>query len=260
MSGLHMVHIPLAPHDLARIAGQRGWTRATARDPVGTFDEGVALHHLSVEAFGPGALRPFRLMVAPGGRSAALYGYSHHSADALRGTAHAIAPPEIADLMSPEGLRAKPMPQNWTAGQRVGFDLRVRPVRRLKKAVGGRRPGAEIDVFVHEALSRFDADENGMLTSGRSRAAVYGDWLAERLAGDGIARLEGPAALASFARERAVRKGRAVEGPAAVLRGTLVIERPAAFADLLHRGIGRHTAYGYGMVLLRAPQEQPIGE
>lgn len=257
MSSLHMVHIPLAPHDLARIAGQRGWTRSTTRDPVGTFDEGVALHHLSVEAFGQGALKPFRMMVAPGGQSAALYGYSQQSAVALRETAHAIAPPEIAELLSPEGLRAKPMPENWTAGQRVGFDLRVRPVRRLKNAVGGRRAGAEIDVFLHEALTRFEADEDGMLAAGRSRAVVYGDWLAERLAGDGVARLEGRAELASFARDRAVRKGRAVEGPTAILRGTLVIERPAQFAGLLQRGIGRHTAYGYGMVLLRAPRAQP---
>ena len=37
------------------------------------------------------------------------------------------------------------------------------------------------------------------------------------------------------------------------MRGNLIVSDPAAFAQLLTRGIGRHRAYGFGMLLLRPP-------
>ena len=39
------------------------------------------------------------------------------------------------------------------------------------------------------------------------------------------------------------------------MRGILAITDPTAFADLLARGVGRHRAYGYGMLLLRPARE-----
>jgi CRISPR system Cascade subunit CasE len=50
------------------------------------------------------------------------------------------------------------------------------------------------------------------------------------------------------------RNGRRIEGPDAVVHGTLTITDPVAFAGLLARGVGRHRSYGYGMLLLRPPQ------
>ena len=44
-----------------------------------------------------------------------------------------------------------------------------------------------------------------------------------------------------------------VEGPDAVMAGTLTVADPVAFAGTLGRGIGRHAAFGYGMLLLSAP-------
>lgn len=41
--------------------------------------------------------------------------------------------------------------------------------------------------------------------------------------------------------------------PWALLHGTLEVRDPAAFMALLARGVGRHRAFGYGMVLLRPP-------
>ena len=43
----------------------------------------------------------------------------------------------------------------------------------------------------------------------------------------------------------------AIQGPDAVLNGELVVGDPAAFASLLANGVGRHKAYGYGMLMLR---------
>ena len=47
------------------------------------------------------------------------------------------------------------------------------------------------------------------------------------------------------------RHARYSEGPDAVMRGVLTITDPDAFSSLLASGIGRHRAYGYGMLLLR---------
>ena len=56
-----------------------------------------------------------------------------------------------------------------------------------------------------------------------------------------------------FQRVRTVRKlhTRASEGPHAVMRGSLTIADPSAFSRMLAQGVGRHKAYGYGMLLLR---------
>ena len=88
----------------------------------------------------------------------------------------------------------------------------------------------------------------------RSREEVYRDWLAERLKRFGGARLElESATLVSFQRTRAVRRLRGAhsEGPDALMRGTLEVTDGNAFGELLAGGVGRHRAYGYGMLLLR---------
>ena len=40
-------------------------------------------------------------------------------------------------------------------------------------------------------------------------------------------------------------------GPDAVMQGVLTVNDPEAFARLLSKGIGRHKAYGYGMLMIR---------
>ena len=49
----------------------------------------------------------------------------------------------------------------------------------------------------------------------------------------------------------AERKGARLERPDAVFRGTLVVEDAVGFRRLLERGVGRHRAFGFGMLLLR---------
>ena len=85
----------------------------------------------------------------------------------------------------------------------------------------------------------------------RDREDVYRDWLSARLGHCG-ARLE-EARLRSFQRVRVVRKlrTRASEGPDAVMQGIIEVVDPTKFAGLVARGVGRHRAYGYGMLLLR---------
>ncbi len=242
---LHLIELPIALRALHLWAGER--------DFGGPFDEGMVLHHLLGEVFGPAVLQPFRLMVAPRAEAATLYAYAAVDAPTLRETAGTTLTPGQETVIRPDRLRSIPRPPStWRAGQRLGFDIRLRPVVRLHSDLNGHnengRPvtlhkGAEVDAFLARNL-RGESEE---------REAVYLDWLTARLAP--ATRLETAATrLAGFRRQVVVREGRRLEGPDATVHGTLVVNDPAAFAVLLAQGVGRHRAYGYGMLLLRPPQ------
>ena len=255
MSGLNLVRMPVATHRLARWAGERGWVRR--RGSVGSFDEGRALHHLISEVFGPEALRPFRLLVPPRRATGNLYAYSMLNAEELREVATVQALPDHVNVLDVDRLESKSMPEVWRAGQRLGFDLHTRPVRRLRHDLdtssGRIGKGKEIDAFLLEALRQHPVEPSGMAQKKRTREEVYLDWLDERLGS--AARLDCKASrLAHFRRVRVARQDHDPEGPDATIHGTLVVTHPASFALLLARGVGRHRAYGYGMLLLRPPQ------
>lgn len=240
---LHLVELPLSLRALNLWSGNRR---------LGS-DEGTALHHLLGETFGPAALQPFRLMIAPRAQSGTLYAYASADAYTLRRQALASLTPANAAVISLDRLRSLPRPATvWTTGQRLGFDLRLRPVVRLASDLSGSdevgapvslRKGAEVDAFLATVLRDRPA----------TREDAYMNWLADRLASAAV--LDRAASqLASFQRTRVMRNGRWIEGPDAVVHGTLTVTDPAAFADLLARGVGRHRSYGYGMLLLRPPQ------
>lgn len=252
MDPLYLIRIPLAMNALARWAGERGWLpgRSVA------FDEGRALHHLVDEAFGPGALRPFRLLMPPRCTEGNLYSYSSQDHEQLRAALRQFAMPDHLAVLQEQRLASKVMPTDWSAGQRIGFDVRVRPVRRLRAdlvTVQGRfRSGSELDAFLSEALHRHPDNRDGMVASNRSREAVYVDWLAERLV-PGAEVDRQATRLARFHRTQVARGDRAHEGPDATMHGTLTVTKPDAFGKLLAHGVGRHRAFGYGMLLLRPP-------
>ena len=240
-------------------------------------DPDHAMHCLLRECFGDFyttctpegiAPQPFRLILPRDNREkrGSLYGYTRVDADELRESAAICACPLQEKVMPPSSLNSKPMPTEWRAGQRLGFEVRVRPIVRLKRDISrvppdnlrrfrthtgdadAPRPGKEGDVFQWKAML---LPKDGMK---HTREQVYVDWLDERLARCGGAVLvKDKTKLVSFRRHRAIRKlhRRYSEGPDALMRGELTIGDPAEFAALLARGVGRHRAYGYGMLLLR---------
>lgn len=239
MSTLHMIGLPLDLGALRRWAAGRGFAA----------DEGRALHHLLCETFGRGILQPFRLMVARGGRAGTLYAYTTQDETALREMARETATPDALVVCDPGRLAVKPMPDGWREGRRLAFDIRVRPVRRILRPVSGfARKGAEVDAFLIEALRRFPGGPPKDAETGLRRDQVYAEWLGERL-GD-AAHLE-TIRMTRFERTRALRAGESCQGPDVSFQGELTITDGARFAEKLARGIGRHTAYGYGMLLLR---------
>ena len=248
---LFLISLPLRPSALALWAGERGWTRPRGGD----FDAGRALHHLLGESFGKGALQPFRLMVPRGRDAGRLYAYAAMGVEGLRDTATAIATPEALTVIDLAALRGKPMPA-FRSGQRL--DVLARPVRRLRKPLGQFGAGDEIDCWLHQRLqANPGADPDAGARHDRSPA--YLDWLAERLAGAGAELDRGASKVAAIQRRRVARGGKAVEGPEVGFHATVTVLDDSVFRAALARGLGRHCAYGYGMMLLRAPNSPPPG-
>jgi len=83
---------------------------------------------------------------------------------------------------------------------------------------------------------------------------VYRDWLVRQLAAGGA--VAETVSLDAIRRTRVVRRGRdrtlsAPEGPDVTASGVLHVAEPDLFVALLARGVGRHRAFGFGMLLLR---------
>lgn len=211
-------------------------------------DEGRMLHHALSEAFGKSVAQPFRLLPGRNGaRRATLYAYTSHGEADLREALATTAPPEAHSLLRPASLRWKAMPNAWRPGRVLAFDVRIRPVSRLLRpleAGTGQPPfkkGAEVDAFLIAAIRAGQ--------SAPSREEVYRDWLAKRLAGAEL--LPERTHLKAFERSSTRYQHRAGEAPTAIFHGALRITDGALFAARLQHGIGRHIAYGFGMLLLR---------
>lgn len=239
---IYLVRLSLDPP--RALAGQSWYERA---------DAGYLAHCQLTALFGDLAPKPFFLEQGRGRRVNVL-GYTSASKGALRDHALAFADPAAASSCDLDGIDDKPMPAAlWRAGRRVGFDVRVCPVHRKASDGPKHARGKEVDVF----LSR--CREAGP-TVRVDREEVYRAWLAERLREGGAALVD--VRMLRFRRTKLLRQthgakareAKLVERPDAFLRGTLEIEDPQRFATLLARGIGRHRAFGFGMLLLRAPE------
>lgn len=210
---------------------------------AGGDDLGYALHTLLAAAFGEAAPKPFRHF----GDVRGLLAYTAHDPDALQLAAQTAAP-DVHATLGLERFATRGFPTEWAPGRRLGFEVRVRPVLRT-------REGRERDVF-QIAAEKFGAGEFE-----RTREAVYGEWLAQELARGDAAQIES-VSLDAFRLTASLRKGNAtagkrpaqrVAGPDANFSGELTVRDPAGFAALLARGLGRHRAFGFGMLLLRPP-------
>ncbi len=265
MNALQLVRMPVSLPNLARWAAARniGWTAhrdRKGREQDADFDEGRALHHLLAESFGPGTLSPFRLMVAPRSAQGHLYAYSASDQAALQAAAQSYALPEVAAVCDWRRLETKTLPTEWRSDQRLGFEVRIKPVSRIASSLPNSSgsafaKGVELDAFLIEALRRFPSSAQGderMVQAGRTREAVYTDWLAARV--KSVVTLEPGVRMTHFERRRSARQNFAPEGPEVTLQGNLMIHEPTCFLEFLAKGVGRHKAYGFGMVLLRPPR------
>lgn len=211
-------------------------------------DLGYLLHCQLKELFGEHAPSPF-FAQDERGRRVTVLGYSTRSRDELVAHASRFADPGIHAACDFEAFSEKTMPTTWPVGLRVGFEVRASPVVRLSNDVAHYRKGAEVDAFLVRC-----AREEGRPVD---REAVYREWLSAEVERRGGARLVS-VEVSSFRRERLLRRtqgedrrARTTERPDVRFAGCLDVTNGEAFSALLARGVGRHRAFGFGMLLLR---------
>ena len=212
-------------------------------------DLGYALHALLHAAFGEHAPQPFRYLDAEQG----LLAYTRLNAAELAQHA-ALADSDVAaalglgQTLHHTGMSARPFPTQWAVGHTLGFEVRVRPIIREGKT------GRERDAFL-SAIEKSGGNE-------LDRSEVYVQWLRDLLRRQGGAELI-EAGVTRYQQLGVTRKSQKsssddarhsslVSGPDAVLAGQLRVADPQAFAQLLARGVGRHRAFGFGLLLLRS--------
>lgn len=211
-------------------------------------DLGYALHALLHAAFGEQAPQPFRYLDTEQG----LLAYTRLDATELTQLV-ALAEPGVAAALGlgqtrqHGGMNLRPFPTQWAVGHTLGFEVRLRPIIREGKT------GRERDAF----LAAAEKAQGSAL----DRGEVYGQWLRDVLARQGGAELM-EARMTRYQQLGVTRKSqkgnaddmrhsRLVNGPDAVLVGQLRVTHSQSFAQLLASGVGRHRAFGFGLLLLR---------
>jgi CRISPR system Cascade subunit CasE len=235
---LNMLRLDLDPEALIRFAQSQGFNQGQDEDL------GYAVHAWLSACFGELAPKPFRVLGECKPRLG-LLAYSDRDSAELAERAAALADPEARKALAPSALAHARMPELWREGARLEFELLACPVTRRQRA--------EKDVFLRH-LETLPAG-----TPPPERGAVYRDWLAAQF--DGAAALEG-FRLEGFHLVRLLRRTQstahsrtrsspAITRPRALCRGTLRVADAARFQELLRRGVGRHRAFGFGMLLLQ---------
>lgn len=242
---LHLVKIPLRSERIVAIARQRGF-------PVRELDEGYLAHVVLRELWQEGAPVPFVLRGSA--RCVEAWGYSSWDAARLIDHAASFGDPSIVAAVAEVGaIVSRPMP-TFEAGRRLGFEVRACPVVRLASGRSGHRRGAEIDAF----LARCFAAEDRSV----SREDVYRDWLMRNLApttksGVTVARVE----VRGVSRVRLVRRTHGesrrssrIERPDVRFAGELTVADGSRLLEYISHGVGRHRAFGFGALMLVAPE------
>lgn len=213
-------------------------------------DLGYALHALLHAAFGEQAPQPFCYL----GSDRGLLAYSSLEVAALQQLT-AVASPDVATVLGFDatadnpGMTARRFPEHWAEGQKLNFEVRVRPVVRSSQN------GRERDAFLR-AIEQLPQGQHNTL----SRETVYCQWLDKQFAADYAAQVLN-SRMTRFQLSEVIRKtqvadglprcAKSLTGPDAVFVGQLKVHDAGAFARLISRGIGRHLAFGFGMLLVR---------
>lgn len=228
------------------------WFHAENLAPRGQEDDGYAWHALLASVFGrQRAPKPFRVLTRRG-RPPQLLAYAPHDAATLRAHAAEFADPRALVALGADKLAARPMP-TFAAGRRLNYSLRVRPTVRRDRD-GDRRKTAELDAAI-AALGPRPHDPT-------ARAEVYLDWIRRQLeaAGTVVESLRLDGVIGDEAPRRGSRDATGarklvnIPGHSVTAAGRLRVDDAERFAAALARGIGRHRAFGYGMLLLSPPE------
>lgn len=236
---MFMIDLRLSPEKLVAHA------QSSDHNRVHDEDLGYATHAWLMATFGDVAPECFRLSETRHG-DLRLLGYGQRDAEGMKNHAETFATPQAHAVADWSTFASKSLADiALPAGKTLGFEVRICPVRR------GRDGERDAYLSVVEASN---------VSTSPDRAEVYTTWLEERLSDvldlDRSATQMTAFRLAHTWRRRHDAHGRAGKGkrlvrPDALMRGRLSIKDAEGFRSLLGRGIGRHRAFGFGMLLLR---------
>ena len=212
--------------------------------PRSKVDVGYLVHSALARMAGDIAPRPFSI-VSETGRSLPVLGYSAASKSELQDAASACALPEHHEAIDWDRHACKPMPMAaFKEGKRFTFQLRACPVVRRRQ---GRGKSVEVDAFL---------GAQGDDATDVERFSAYRDWLQARVDGKGL-ELE-DVSVSGFKLRALIRRTQGDERQSKVLSrpdvsftGTLRVQSVPDFVETLAGGIGRHRAFGFGMLLLK---------
>jgi CRISPR system Cascade subunit CasE len=188
-------------------------------------------------------------------RSARARVHHRRRRDAPGGRAQLKADPWLWEhLVDWNDLAAKPMPAAWREGQTLGLHRAGDAHRPRRDGHAHHAKGAEVDVFLVRCRARPEDDRStarpctGVVPR---RSSNVGSGAASTARGSaGVV----PDRPLSRAKHHADDQRKRVKGrPDVTFTGTLTVTDPTAFSALLARGVGRHRAFGFGMLLLRPP-------
>lgn len=242
------LHMTQTTFDLPQLLGvrERHGLPVRGRESVGD-DLGYLVHCQLQALFGERAPKPFLPRVQ--GRYVDVLGYSAADAGDLEAAA-GLAEPVWGE---PKRIASRAMPTLWPSDRRYRFEVRACPVVRGNWIVDGETKRWERDAYQRA----WDLAEDGKAEKPGSREEIYRDWLLSALETSG-ARLVDTPRLEAFRLARLLRRRhgpqrtpKLVTRPDATLSGRLEVVDSDAFTRWLARGIGRHKAFGFGMVLLR---------
>ena len=236
MSDLHLWRLALDPARLAAIARAQ-------KIPASDEDHGCTIHALWCALFGKEhAPKPWWF----DHRRLVLWAYAP---TALDPAAVALADPLYHAAVHWDQSASKAMPVLAT-NSRVAFDLRACPVVRN----GGRDQQRDTE---HDYLL-WRARRDGVAADTLDARAVYAEWLRERAWKTDAGATLDHAAVSGWSKPMKtganVWRGRGdgrLRLPDVQFTGTLTITDTTAFAATLARGLGRHRAFGFGMLLLK---------
>lgn len=178
-------------------------------------------------------------------------GYSSVDATVLHELARGFASPALYQTCVWSRLASKPMPEDFPAGIRLRFDVRVCPVVRKSSESPKWSKGQEIDAFLSHVWELGDPDIQA------SRGDIYRTWLEGQFTSRGGAAVV-DASMVRFEIARMTRRtqgehriAHTIQRPDVSFSGILRVTEGTLFSALLRDGIGRHRSFGFGMLKVR---------
>ena len=232
MTTLYLMRATLDMVNMARYAAEQHHS-----DPDRTA------HCLMAESFGKAQMpKPFAIKtrLTNGTLQGTALAYTCITAEELRKVAEQHQKLAHSAVMDPRTIMTIPVPDQWSEGHSIRFEIRIRPTKRSSSR-DAEHPKSELDIYLGSA-------ENA------SRAETYCQWLSESMwRQGGLQATPLSMVMTKFAMRRVRRQNpsQRTTGPDATITGDATVVNPERMRSALADGLGRHKAYGYGMLLLR---------